>query len=790
MKTQRDSFHSGNHEDETVRLSDNGNTVLINIDNLDSDSGIDNNDYSNGNLHIAHGDFHSLYAIQAKVGGGGMGIVYLAKDITLNRFVAVKRLNATANCDAALRKRFLNEAHAVAALNHIHIVHIYALGEDDEGPYIVMEYVEGPSVTSGSRKNEVGVSSVNPPLTLDGQVENNGQYTLSEAVNLVIKIAKAIAYAHSAGVIHRDLKPSNILLDADGEPKVVDFGLARRASSGESKLTKPGEKLISIGYGAPEQEADASISDERADVYGLGGILFFAITGQNPRYFREQDTPVTIRETLVKALATDREQRWASVQEFLEALQAVQARTRAEQPSAKTTWRCKWCDTLNPISIRFCSECGWDGVEQCPECGADNVVGMQFCGKCGADIRVYNSMIALANKVALATESKEYEKSISLATRCQGFEPVGKSGRAIAGRIEEMAEKSKRRIQRINDLKELIPMELKAENFERARAFIEEYRTITGEDFFYEEEFKQIPERIVKRDLKRAQKSYREHDFDQALIICDDVLTTISQDNPDFLSIRRKIINRANSRKFFSVLGIIILLSAFYVISLPVMLKMVGEKKFNNSLRAFYRPAQRIYISDNMIGNLILKKWSGWVNCPVALLNAISEDAVSVKAESEEPITSRVQDLSELTELLNKYFSESRKLEDDYNKKLSEIPKLYIAELEKFSTERRIAGDFVGYETAIEEWQRYENEKIWVDVPSETSPLYQLQKRITEKRTNYKKEYDTQILKLRNQTISSMQNLLSKFTKENNIDAARIVNNELIKLKEIVGDPK
>ena len=108
-------------------------------------------------------DLYSLYAIQSKIGDGGMGIVYLAKDRRLGRFVAIKRLNHQAQEIASLRSRFLHEARAVAILNHIHIVHIYALGEDSEGPYIVMEYVPGPADAAGS--HPPGRSHPTPPVS-------------------------------------------------------------------------------------------------------------------------------------------------------------------------------------------------------------------------------------------------------------------------------------------------------------------------------------------------------------------------------------------------------------------------------------------------------------------------------------------------------------------------------------------------------------------------------------------------------------------------------------------------
>ena len=278
------------------------------------------------------GKLFDQYTIYSKIGNGGMGVVYLARDRQLGRFVAIKRLNRSAQSIPSLRQRFLQEARAVAALSHVHIVHIYALGEDEDGPFIVMEYIAGPDDSSVRSDVQVGgLVQPNSPLTLDQYVTKHGAFAADEAIELLMKIGRAVAYAHSNGVIHRDLKPSNILMDKSGEPKIVDFGLARLMHKDESKLTVPGEKLLSLGYGAPEQESDASVSDERADVYGLGALLYFVITGQNPRYFREQDVPVPLREVVVKALATDKEQRWPTASAFTEALHQVQ-RKRAWRP--------------------------------------------------------------------------------------------------------------------------------------------------------------------------------------------------------------------------------------------------------------------------------------------------------------------------------------------------------------------------------------------------------------------------------------------------------------------------
>lgn len=726
-------------------------------------------------------DFLSLYAIQAKVGGGGMGVVYLAKDLRLGRYVAVKRLNASTNCDISLRKRFLNEAHAVASLNHIHIVHIYALGEDTEGPYIVMEYVEGPAATTGSRKIDGNAQMPHAPLSLENQVSQNGQYTLNEAIDLVVKISKAIAYAHSCGVIHRDLKPSNILLDSGSEPKIVDFGLARRSNSIDSKLTSPGEKLLSIGYGAPEQESDASIVDERADVYGLGGLLFFAITGQNPRYFREQDIPVSIRDTLVKALATDREQRFPSVHEFLEALLAVQSRTRVELPPKKTTWRCKWCDTINPMTIRFCSECGWDGVEECPECGEENIVGMQFCGKCGADIRVYESVYSLLSKMRAAIDSDEYEKAISLAARTQGFDPAGPSGRNLLKEVKQLGDHSKKQIARREQLKELIPMEFKAENFERAKNFIEEYRRLCGNDLFFSEEFKEIPENIVKRDYKRAQRSYKLCDRDGALEICENILTHVSPDNTAFLQLRRKILFRHRTVQTLRTLIFLAILSLVYIFSLPLLLVAYSPNNPPRFWCQLYRPIQKLYLNAETKAGRMLLSYCKISKCTPAMVQNMHTKAEVIK---DNPPPSTQEEPLVLVDLLSSYKDEVAKLETDYQQKLTEWPEKYLADLKKLSDQRRISGDFAGYNAAIEEMERYETEREWKMSPDGNPLLVELQTRHIDLIESYKKVRDEGISSSRKRTIANMQNLLSKFTKENDITSARAVNNELIKLIE------
>ena len=724
----------------------------------------------------AGADLYALYAIQSKIGDGGMGVVYLARDRRLGRFVAIKRLNHAAQNNAALRQRFLQEARAVAALNHIHIVHIYALGEDAEGPYIVMEYVAGPGAATGSRALAAeGLPAA--PLSLDRQVANEGQYTVNEAIDLLVKVSKAIAYAHACGVIHRDLKPANILIDGTGEPKIVDFGLARLLCEDESKLTGPGEKLLSLGYGAPEQEHDASLTDHRADIYGLGALLYFAITGQNPRYFREQDIPLALREVLGKALATDREQRWNSATDFLDALRAVQSRTRVEQPTAKTTWRCKWCDTVNPLTIRFCSECGWDGGESCPECGADRFVGVQFCGSCGADTRVYETMALLARRMKGAFEASEFERVLSLASRAQGFEPAGPSGRAMLKAIQQLREQAQGRMARRDQLKALIPMEMRAENYERAQAFIKEFRDLSGNQQLFGDVEQEIPLLLVKRDLKHARRACHDHEWAYAIQLCDNLLAGIAPDHPDCLALRRSILRRRRVRRTLLVLAGVAATGCVYLLALPLLARLM-EPPFPRWLQAIMQPARSGYAAERTGRPL---------NAYARLLGVGSlapHFAGPLAPLAPEPSGEEAHELEEMTPLAQHYAVQLREVEDDRMRYEESWPVQYLQELDTLMERRRTAGDYEAWNAlSIERQQFVQHRRIGAETEMENAELAALKRKYRSQADGVRIEYARRIVAATKKYLNDLTNLQSAYTKDARMHEAANVNNEIRRVR-------
>src|SRR5262245_43149700 len=202
------------------------------------------------------------YEILEEIGRGGMGVIYRARQQHSRRIVAVKRVLAHQVNSHETLVRFRREAEAVASLDHANILPIYEVSESEEAlPFFSMKYATGGSLRMAA-----------PSLRAKPR----------ECVRLMAKVARAIAYAHSKGVLHRDLQPGNILLDENGQPMVSDFGLAKWLDQ-TSDLTRTLETLGTPGYIAPEQaESRAADLTSAADVYSLGAILFYLLTGRPP----------------------------------------------------------------------------------------------------------------------------------------------------------------------------------------------------------------------------------------------------------------------------------------------------------------------------------------------------------------------------------------------------------------------------------------------------------------------------------------------------------------------------
>ncbi len=510
----------------------------------------------------------SQYAILDKIGDGGMGVVYLARDRRLGRFVAIKRLHTSGDMsNAAMKERFFHEARAVASLNHIHIVHIYSLGEDREGPFIVMEYVAGP-------KPATREDAPAPAYTLADRIHREGPLALDMALELVIKLCRAIEYAHACSIIHRDLKPTNVLLDESSEPKIVDFGLARIRQPEVKPLTLPGERMLSLGYGAPEQEADASLADERADVYGLGALLYFCLTGKNPRYFRQNDLPEVLRMTVVKALETDRDKRWAEVQAFRTALMLVKSPGEMKLSTAKATWHCKWCETVNPVMIRYCGQCGWDGGVLCAECGSESRFGIQYCGVCGADAKAYENAQRVYAAMIRHMECREYGLVGQEENQIAGFRPQGVNGRALVDRVHQVAAEAATALRRRAALHNEIKRELGAQNYEQVRRYIDEYNELAFDDAFGDVESK-LDGLQFERDLERLRIALRAKHWRYALRLAGE-LQGRGTATPEVDRIHKRLLRRFRAEQGLRYTGALLLAVLLYLLSGAPVYRMCG----------------------------------------------------------------------------------------------------------------------------------------------------------------------------------------------------------------------
>ena len=236
------------------------------------------------------------YEIHRRLARGGMAQVYLARDRSLDRPVAVKELVPEFAGDPSFVERFRREAQAAANLSHPNIVGVYDWGAQDGTYFIVMEYVDGPSLSRVLR--------------------SDGPFHPRRAAEIAAEVAAGLGFAHSHGVVHRDVKPGNVLLTRSGQAKVTDFGIARALSSSDEDLPQAGSVMGTATYFSPEQAQGLPV-DPRSDLYSLGVVLYELVTGRPPF---SGDTPLAIAYKHVQDQPAPPSTLMAGLPEALEAI--------------------------------------------------------------------------------------------------------------------------------------------------------------------------------------------------------------------------------------------------------------------------------------------------------------------------------------------------------------------------------------------------------------------------------------------------------------------------------------
>ena len=276
--------------------------------------------------------FPQLEILQC-LGRGGMGVVYKTRQKSLNRFAALKLLAPERARDGDFARRFTREAHALAALNHPHIVTVYDFGRAGGFYFLLMEFVDGVNLR---------------------QAMSAKRFTPKQALAVVPPVCEALQYAHDHGIVHRDIKPENLLLDKEGRVKIADFGIAKILGDDSNTGLAESQPAGTPQYMAPEQK-DRQNADHRADIYSLGVVLYEMLTGELPGAKLQPPSSkvqidVRLDEVVLRALEQKPEMRYATVAEFRTQVELATAESARRSADSKAPAAWPWKNLFFAVS--------------------------------------------------------------------------------------------------------------------------------------------------------------------------------------------------------------------------------------------------------------------------------------------------------------------------------------------------------------------------------------------------------------------------------------------------------
>jgi len=352
--------------------------------------------------------------------------------------------------------------------------------------------------------------------------------------------------------------------------------------------------------------------------------MYFALTGDNPRFFRENKIPSHLLPPILKALAKEPAERWQTAKEFQQAIMAAVPSVKPSKPGATESgmWRCEWCHTSNPLQARFCSECGWDGQRLCPECESQTRVGVRFCPACGADIKQFEEVRRLLSTIHENVAQKNYPMVLTQADSVRGFRARGQPGQELIEQVGQARETAQRALNLMGSLAERIDQAVQVGNYELASQCIAEYDDLSDDDR-YAELKEDLPAKVrqwrVSKELAQAKKMIGVRNWEGAERCCRRILREFNSSHPETRSILRRVMMRRHLRRLGLAAAVCAAVLLVYVLSMfPALAwaRRAGVPEATQAIENIYAPVLKAHARGGA-ASAVLDRFGTLVGVPV-----------------------------------------------------------------------------------------------------------------------------------------------------------------------------
>jgi hypothetical protein len=459
----------------------------------------------------------------------------------------------------------------------------------------------------------------------------------------------------------------------------------------------------------------------------------------------------------------------------------IRSPSTTEVPTVKTTWRCKWCDTVNPVGIQYCGECGWDGRFYCPECAAETRVGIQFCGACGANAREYEGAQRLLGTMHQLLDDGRYEQVISTADGVTGFQPVGPGGRKIIASVEALAAEARNRIDRRGRLVRAIERDFASEAYELAMEHIAEYDSLSSDGAF-KERAQAIPDLMLKRDMNAARQALIDGALGQADRFCRDVLRR-KPNHPDAMALARKIRFEERRRVAVKACAVLFGVLLLYALSAGPVARLAG----NNTGAAFsfiYKPVLAMHASGPASFALqrYARLWGATALLPSTEPTQPRPTAGAVASARPSVSNDVSRKLADLRASLESGIDQE---DARFGELVAAWPGNYVAALQKLQKQFQRDGDFEGWTAVMDEEKRFLAQKDITDrdLATRFDALIAIQSQHRELLQRYAINRARRVLDMVRRYVAQIGMEQRNYTRQNMMDEAALFNAEIRRVR-------